>query len=304
MQTDNKYPFLERYMNLLAICHTIIADKSKEDGSLIYNASSPDELALTNAARYFGVVFMERDEDNNIVIFNKNSDKYYKYKLLNVIEFTSARKRMSVIVKDEETSKIMVLTKGADSIIIPRLKSGQEELISKTNRFLNEYANEGLRTLLVAEKEVSQSEYEAWNAQYSTALCQITGREEAVGKVAEKIEKDFTLLGSTAIEDKLQDEVAEVIRDIRSANIKLWVLTVTKLKRPSTLASAVSFWTQRWRSSSSTRTPPPPSTGRSASSTAKSSRSGSRETSPWSWEASSCSRSPRRTRTGSSSRSS
>ena len=122
MEADDKYPFLERYMNLLAICHTIIADKNKEDGSLIYNASSPDELALTNAARYFGVTFMERDEDNNIVVYNKNSDKYFKYKLLNVIEFTSARKRMSVVVKDEQTEKIMVLTKGADSIIIPRLR--------------------------------------------------------------------------------------------------------------------------------------------------------------------------------------
>ena len=217
-------------MNLLAICHTIIADKSKVDGSLIYNASSPDELALTNAARYFGVTFMERDEDNNIVVFNKHTNKTSKYRLLNVLEFTSTRKRMSIIVKDEQTKKIMVLTKGADSIIIPRLKSGQEELISKTNRFLLSYANEGLRTLLVAEKEVSQSEYDNWNAQYSTAVCQIVGREEAVGKVAEKIEKEFTLLGSTAIEDKLLDEVTEVIRDIRAANIKLWVLTGDKIE--------------------------------------------------------------------------
>jgi len=48
-------------------------------------------------------------------------------------------------------------------------------------------------------------DYDAWNVQYSNALCQITGRDEAVNKVAEKIEKDFTLLGSTAIEDKLQE---------------------------------------------------------------------------------------------------
>ena len=63
-----------------------------------YNASSPDELALTNAARHFGVTFEARDEDNRIVIFNKKENKRYYYKLLNVIEFTSLRKRMTVIV--------------------------------------------------------------------------------------------------------------------------------------------------------------------------------------------------------------
>tara|TARA_B110000285_G_C14998805_1_gene550304 strand:- start:253 stop:381 length:129 start_codon:yes stop_codon:yes gene_type:complete len=42
-------------MNILAICHTIIPEK--KNGALQYNASSPDELALTNAARHFGIVF-------------------------------------------------------------------------------------------------------------------------------------------------------------------------------------------------------------------------------------------------------
>jgi hypothetical protein len=33
-----------------------------------YNASSPDELALVNAAKFFGAEFIKRDEDNNMVI--------------------------------------------------------------------------------------------------------------------------------------------------------------------------------------------------------------------------------------------
>ena len=134
-------------INILAICHTIIVDD--KDGVITYNASSPDELALTNAARHFGVIFESRDEDSNIVIYNKHEDKRYKYQLLNVIEFTSARKRMSVIVKTEDGT-IICMTKGADSVILPRLHKGQDDLVEETLDHIFDFANEGLRTLFLA----------------------------------------------------------------------------------------------------------------------------------------------------------
>ena len=49
-------------------------------------------------------------------------------------------------------------------------------------------------------------------------------------EVSEMIEKDFELIGSTAIEDKPQDEVENVISHIREAGIKLWVLTGDKIE--------------------------------------------------------------------------
>lgn len=110
-------------MNIMALCHTIIIDK--KDGLISYNASSPDELALTNAARHFGVVFSDRDEDNNLVIENQLTNEVQKFQLLNVIEFTSTRKRMTIVVRTPD-NQILVITKGADSIIIPRLAKGQD----------------------------------------------------------------------------------------------------------------------------------------------------------------------------------
>lgn len=70
---------------MLSICHTLIAEN--KNGKLVYNASSPDELALVNGARHLGVFFKGRDDDNNIIIEKDNQE--YKYALLNVIEFTS-----------------------------------------------------------------------------------------------------------------------------------------------------------------------------------------------------------------------
>ena len=115
------------FINILAICHTIIIQR--KDDVIDYNASSPDELALTNAARFFGIVFEDRDADNNIIIHNKMTNEREKYELLNVIEFTSARKRMTVIVKDPQ-GKIICMTKGADSHVLPRMAPGQEKLIA------------------------------------------------------------------------------------------------------------------------------------------------------------------------------
>jgi magnesium-transporting ATPase (P-type) len=60
-----------------------------------------------------------------IHINNTLTGEVEKYELLNVIEFTSTRKRMSVIVRSPD-NKIICMTKGADSIIIPRLQAGQE----------------------------------------------------------------------------------------------------------------------------------------------------------------------------------
>ncbi len=78
----------------LAICHTIVIDERTGK----YNASSPDELALVNAAKFFGAKFIKRDEDNNVIV--NLLGREHKYRLLNILEFTSARKRMSVIVED------------------------------------------------------------------------------------------------------------------------------------------------------------------------------------------------------------
>ena len=154
---------MNKLVSILAICHTIIAQN--KDDKLVYNASSPDELALTNAAKRFGVVFENRDPDNNIIILNKRLNMKVKYELLNTIEFTAGRKRMSVIVRTPE-GKIICMTKGADSVIASRLRGGQENLYNYTMGFLDKCANEGFRTLLLAQKEVDPNFYEEWNEKW------------------------------------------------------------------------------------------------------------------------------------------
>ena len=115
---------MKKFIKALGICHTVIPEeKVAKDGEkyIIFNGSSPDELALVNGARHLGFKFICKDEDNNMVIDSWGNQ--LKFELLNVFQFDSDRKRMSVIVKTPE-DKIMIFCKGADSIMEKRLADG------------------------------------------------------------------------------------------------------------------------------------------------------------------------------------
>jgi magnesium-transporting ATPase (P-type) len=113
---SNNKPIMN-YLECLALCHTVIIEK--KDQKEFYGASSPDELALVNAAKYFGVTFVGRDDDSNMILDYGNGRRDL-FQLLNVLEFNSTRKRMSIIVKNRE-GQIKLICKGADSIIKARL---------------------------------------------------------------------------------------------------------------------------------------------------------------------------------------
>lgn len=114
-----------KFLFALSLCHTIIISES-HDGSVSYNASSPDELSLVNAARYFGCIFYKRNDDNDMVVKFNNID--LEFKLLKIFEFNSDRKRMSVIVQDA-SGQIKLICKGADSVILKRLDMNKRYLI-------------------------------------------------------------------------------------------------------------------------------------------------------------------------------
>ncbi|KAG8758981.1 hypothetical protein FRC14_006959 [Serendipita sp. 396] len=225
---------LNAFMTTLALCHTAIAGVSEEDGSITYKAQSPDESALVQAAADSGFIFLGKEKD---VLRLKTpfleGDTVEEYELLHVLDFTSARKRMSVIVRrvdSEDSKRVFLLCKGADSVIIERLKNGQNEFTKTTEEHLEYFASSGLRTLCLAYKVIPEDEYEEWARRYHDATIAMDDREEMIEKVSDEMERGFRLLGATAIEDKLQDGVPEAIADIKRAGIKVWVATGDKLE--------------------------------------------------------------------------
>jgi phospholipid-translocating ATPase len=218
----------ENFMLVLALCHTVMAERTLDDPpKMIFKAQSPDEEALVATARDMGFVVMG-NSDNGINLIVQGEERHYQ--ILNTIEFNSTRKRMSSIVKMPD-GRIMLFCKGADSVIYARLKRGeQKELRQETAEHLELFAREGLRTLCIAQKEITETEYRAWKKEHDAAASAIEHREEKLEAAAELIEQDLFLLGGTAIEDRLQDGVPDTIALLGDAGIKLWVLTGDKVE--------------------------------------------------------------------------
>ncbi|OQN97524.1 hypothetical protein B0A48_16677 [Cryoendolithus antarcticus] len=306
------------YLLGLALCHTCLPEL-KDDGSIDYQASSPDELALVRVAHELGFSVVARSTHSiTLLTTDRNGDQDKStYEILDVIEFSSKRKRMSIVLRCPD-GKVWLLCKGADSVLIPRLK--QAELAVRTShdvrrsteisrqlhrrsvqlerrggvegrasmaierirrsmdaprsrsqprarslapparsvdglqvpsfnrrqsqeqtptlddaqtfarcfQHLDDFATEGLRTLLFTQKVIPAAEYTSWKKLYQDATTSLVDRQERIEEVAEMLEQDMVLLGASAIEDKLQEGVPETIEKLRRANIKIWMLTGDK----------------------------------------------------------------------------
>ncbi|XP_039231290.1 phospholipid-transporting ATPase ID isoform X10 [Drosophila yakuba] len=209
------------FFRLLALCHTVMAETV--DGKLEYQAQSPDEAALVSAARNFGFVFRTRTP-NSITIEVMGQTE--EYELLNILDFNNVRKRMSVILRRGDS--MVLYCKGADNVIYDRLHGGQEDLKARTQDHLNKFAGEGLRTLALAERRLTEQYYNDWRSRQQEAALSMDSREQKLNAIYEEIESEMQLVGVTAIEDKLQDGVPKSIANLQNAGIKIWVLTGDK----------------------------------------------------------------------------
>ncbi|CAG8467752.1 4457_t:CDS:10 [Acaulospora colombiana] len=212
---------INEFLTLLSVCHTVIPERTEDNPSnIVYQSSSPDEGALVKGAVTLDYVFTtRRPKSVNIRVNGVDLE----YEILNICEFNSTRKRMSTIVRGSD-GKIKLYCKGADTVIMERL-SDNNPYIEKTLQHLEDYATEGLRTLCIAMREITEEEYRVWASVYEKASTSMVNRQDELDKAAEMIEKDLFLLGATAIEDKLQDGVPETIHTLQQAGIKIWVLT-------------------------------------------------------------------------------
>ncbi|KAK0455620.1 uncharacterized protein EV420DRAFT_1644405 [Desarmillaria tabescens] len=203
---------LNGFFLVLALCHTVLTSIDRDTGKIEYKAQSPDEAALVRAAAEVGYVFRGRDREVLTLQtpLSTGPEDVERYEILNILEFTSARKRMSVVLRklDDADGRLFLLTKGADNVVFERLrKSGDEGLRELTEMHLSEFANGGLRTLVLAYKVINEDEYAAWSEHYHEATVALDNRESRIESVSDELEHDLRLLGATAIEDSLQDGV-------------------------------------------------------------------------------------------------
>ncbi|KAL0943638.1 p-type ATPase [Colletotrichum truncatum] len=340
----------KQFLLCIALCHTCLPE-TLENGDIEYQAASPDELALVEAARDLGYVVIDRPAQSVILQIPEadGSIKKEQYDVLDVIEFSSQRKRMSIIIRMPD-GRVCVFCKGADNVILPRLKlSGlamqkadgvqrrasirrsverekahsqhvggtprssvmlprtsmserrslmlrreslrvstdlhrrssaatddheawpsrrdSHDVLSPINtqeiwssprpsmamsesdidefidesialnegvvfercfQHMNDFASDGLRTLLYGYRYIGEEDYKSWKKIYQDATTSLDNRQEKIEAAGELIEDKFELAGATAIEDRLQEGVPDTIEKLRRAEIKVWMLTGDK----------------------------------------------------------------------------
>ena len=359
----------------MALCHTCLPEMG-EDGQVGFQATSPDEVALVQAAKELGYIVIDRQSETitiKTLPHDGDSDAVFEtYQILDVIEFSSKRKRMSIIVRMPD-GRICIFTKGADSAVVGllrlsdlaidkaldverratrrksleaqeaiRRKSEQQSRKSSLTRtsfslgrpslggigrpsmtakrlqpirdeldswlkdretdvdtfrpsndgihsplrfsgnfgarhsfarlegsryfsrqeagddlvddlqymddaavfercfqHINDFATEGLRTLLYGFRYIDEREYTVWKKVYLDAATSLVDRQGMIESVSELIERGLELAGATAIEDKLQEGVPEAVDKLRRAKIKMWMLTGDKRETAMTVARAV-----------------------------------------------------------------
>ncbi|KAH9886694.1 aminophospholipid-transporting P-type ATPase [Cubamyces lactineus] len=213
----------------LALCHNV-TPVYNDDGTVTYQASSPDEVAIVKWTESVGLRLTFRDRTR--IELQTPSGARTSFEVLDIFPFTSESKRMGIVVRDAQTGEVTFLQKGADVVMA--------KIVQRNDWLEEECANmarEGLRTLVMARRRLSEQAYAQFKEQYHLASIKLEGRNEAMAAVvAEMLERDLELLGLTGVEDKLQDEVKSTLELLRNAGIKIWMLTGDKIETATCIA--------------------------------------------------------------------
>jgi magnesium-transporting ATPase (P-type) len=228
------------FFTLISVCHTATVDRDEVTGAFEeYASESPDEKALLDAARAGGAAFVDA---TNVQMTVEIAGVEQHYAILDLIKFNSTRKRMTIVCRCPD-KLIRVFSKGADNVMLERLPKSSVGAREQLSKELETFAHEGLRTLVMAQKVISEEEWAVWHKEYAEASAAVFEREEKMDVVADKMERELDLVGCSAIEDKLQDGVPETIKAILSAGIKIWVLTGDKVETAVNIGSSASLLT-------------------------------------------------------------
>lgn len=222
---------LKNLLMSLAICHNVTPMKNENDSDYNFQASSPDEIAFVRYAAAYNIVLSQRSENSMSIELERNRTEHYV--ILEIFPFSSSSKRMGIIVQHPSTGHITFYLKGAEDVMKEKVL---EKSRSKALEDCETLGREGLRTLIISKKAMTQQGFNNWRKEYAAAKASIENREENVRFVIEKLEKDMEVLGVTGVEDKLQKDVGKTIEDLRNAGISVWILTGDKVETAQCIA--------------------------------------------------------------------
>jgi len=217
----------------IALCHNV----SPVAGGDSFQGASPDELALVSFAASVGLTLVARDLQH-IVLRRAHDSAELVYDILQEFPFTSETKRMGIVLRERASGAIVFFVKGADTVMAEKVTASywlEEEV--------GNLAREGLRTLVVARRAISEGAYRQFEAELHAARLakSAAAREQGVRETVDRLEVEMELLCLTAVEDLLQNNVQQTLEKLRNANVRTWMLTGDKLETAMVIAQNASL---------------------------------------------------------------
>jgi len=237
LNLESSKELIENYWLALALCNSCSVHIN-EEGEEEYISTSPDNVVLVKAAKSQGF-HLTKSEIPSIkkILLGESNNNIREIELLHLIEFTSERKRESVIIRDKGIIKLFC--KGADSIIKSRISPyNNKQILKQGQYYIDKFSKKGLRTLFISMKILSQEEYNDFIKEVKIASTSLENKEELLNNIYDKIETNLYIIGATIVEDKLQENVPETIRDLSLADIKIWMLTGDKMDTAENIAKS------------------------------------------------------------------
>ncbi|VDP66364.1 unnamed protein product [Echinostoma caproni] len=260
---------LEYILTLFTLCHTVELDENQEEGQVMpkYEAASPDEKALVEGAAEHGVIFLQSkpiegqvnsktyrieyqrtDDLDHAPPGHSNSTgsaKTIEYIVDAVLEFDSTRKRMTVMTRYPDGT-CHIHSKGAETSMLDAESCAEScgAIRTKAMHYVNEFALDGLRTLVYGTRQVDRAEYD----RLLTELRRTRGlvgeqRLRAMREVYQAIESNLVPCAVTGVEDKLQVGVRECLQSLRESGIQIWILTGDKEETAVTVSQSAGHFT-------------------------------------------------------------
>jgi len=241
----------EIYFRCLAFNNDVFPVYDPDLRETNFNADTPDDVCFAWFCKYIGLELVPyRKPYKDIEIELPGMERRYEsWKELRLLKFTSAKKRMSVVMERSEIDrstqkedKVYIFVKGADNMIKkiadPESAAFYEKHMQDS---LDTYCAEGLRTLLVGYAVYSKKWWEEnWAPRFEQNL-----DEEALEALEIEFDKacKYHICGVTAVEDKLQDQVPETVSNLLGAGIRTWVVTGDKKETAINIGMACNLLT-------------------------------------------------------------
>ena len=244
---------MEEFVLNMALNHDIVIDIDKKGNNheIKYQGTNPDEITLVEAARELGYFICEKVR--NLITVKRliyplgekeENFEIKKYKELFKVPFRSERKSSTIIVKDLKTNKIKLYIRGSDTKIFEKINSySQDSILEITKEHIDNFARRGLRTLCYAFKEIPENDYKNWMDRYNEERQKFgEDKEKKENELIEEIENNCYLLGATALEDEMQDNVKKDIQAFIDAGINFWMLTGDKMETAESIGYGIKLF--------------------------------------------------------------